>query len=780
MKDEFTNPLPKLVFDKKRTRVKFCPCGKSNKDVKFAPFVGYEDKGFCHSCGLTFLPELPGVENWRNLSFNKPIPVIKSKQEIEIIPMYILDEILIKYKHWDNDNHFIQWLGSEKRKEMDQVPFDNELVKSLIERYRLGNYGNCGNQYNGWTLFPYIDIQGRVRQMKIMDYNAETGKRVKEPQNKVLCVGKIILKNTEANIVACFYGEHLLAGNSKSVRLFESEATATYAAAFFPDSICLATGGTHGAKWVEPDVFKVLRGRKITLYPDIDTHELWEEKAMVLRDYNLDVIVSQIIVQKALSYSKSKGISYSELVKQKYDLRDFLKYQCNTNFVPSKNDFVINVPIHTTQPMERNLKLQIYDTAVDCNSFERITLQGESDKTAHVKPTKFDVAIEFVTVKIADLSTSLKDFQVRKQKYSIRTYNRIIRETQDGVLNRSSIPPIQIWMNLETGKWIILAGHSRVAAFSDLNDGVHGGEFKGKYEYIKAQIVDAKTLDEAKKVAKESNSGAPHTELENAIYVRDTILPLYADKPFATLLKKLDDIFGENYRRILAFAHLNPEGKPWQAMENFEGSQAGENKGKLKQAAKWIGEERMKHEQLTNAHEGEMYDFLITKSSMKDLKQTMFAQRVGSLLGKRDFNAEAPLNLARIKNKNTGEQEYDNQHAEIKAQLANKTKQLRDLNAQIVNTKLLQQQSIDTDNPINTYNEMLKLADAKIADLEKEIAAIKRKKRIFETRKRAMIIAGYGQKNLFTPEDKESTASFKSITTEAANLLGSKKSWPVQ
>lgn len=55
-------PLPKLKLDKKRFRVKHCPYHKDNKDGKFVPYVGFENKGYCHSCGETFSPELPKVE----------------------------------------------------------------------------------------------------------------------------------------------------------------------------------------------------------------------------------------------------------------------------------------------------------------------------------------------------------------------------------------------------------------------------------------------------------------------------------------------------------------------------------------------------------------------------------------------------------------------------------------------------------------------------------------------------------------------------------------------
>ncbi|MBK7097579.1 MAG: hypothetical protein IPH58_03420 [Sphingobacteriales bacterium] len=44
----------KLEFDKKRFRIKHCPCGKSNKDGKFIPYKGLDNCGYCHSCGKTF------------------------------------------------------------------------------------------------------------------------------------------------------------------------------------------------------------------------------------------------------------------------------------------------------------------------------------------------------------------------------------------------------------------------------------------------------------------------------------------------------------------------------------------------------------------------------------------------------------------------------------------------------------------------------------------------------------------------------------------------------
>ena len=129
-------PLPDLEFDKNRSRVKFCPCGKDNKDGKFVPYIGYENKGFCHSCGETFLPELPKVEQWNN---PQPTRYAKTKvqpqKQINFIPDTLFVKQLNNSKHLYSENHFIQWLGNTLRGEF---AFDDKTIKHLIENYFIG------------------------------------------------------------------------------------------------------------------------------------------------------------------------------------------------------------------------------------------------------------------------------------------------------------------------------------------------------------------------------------------------------------------------------------------------------------------------------------------------------------------------------------------------------------------------------------------------------------------------------------------------------------------
>jgi hypothetical protein len=66
----------KMTFDKRRNRVKLCPCGKSNKDGKFVPYEKHEIYGYCHSCGEHFRPTPDGnIPKTPKRVFKKEYPI---------------------------------------------------------------------------------------------------------------------------------------------------------------------------------------------------------------------------------------------------------------------------------------------------------------------------------------------------------------------------------------------------------------------------------------------------------------------------------------------------------------------------------------------------------------------------------------------------------------------------------------------------------------------------------------------------------------------------------
>jgi hypothetical protein len=233
--------------------------------------------------------------------------------------MQVLEQSLKQYSGLYDSNHFVQWLTDQSR---GACAFTDEIACELIERYYLGNAG----KYPGWVLFPYIDHKWRLRQLKLMDYDPTTGGRIKEPQSRVLAIGKKVLKNEQANLQYCLFGEHLLSGNDKPVKIFESEATAIYCSVFYPGAVCLATGGKNGFKFTAENLHP-LRGRTVTLYPDLDAYTEWEQKAADLRAMGLCATVSTLLMEQATEYARKYSISVEVMAKGKFDLRDVLKFQ---------------------------------------------------------------------------------------------------------------------------------------------------------------------------------------------------------------------------------------------------------------------------------------------------------------------------------------------------------------------------------------------------------------------------------------------------------------------
>ncbi|MBX3241030.1 MAG: hypothetical protein KIT80_16105 [Chitinophagaceae bacterium] len=152
-------------------------------------------------------------------------------------------------------NHFVQFLINL---------FGIKVASQLVSRYFIGT----SKHWSGATTFWQVDENGKIRAGKIMLYNPETGKRVKEPFPHIHWAHKV-LKLPEFKIGQCFFGEHLLVDKTKPVAIAESEKTAVIASFFFPQFVWLATGGAAGGcPWREFSVFKVLKDRDVILFPD--------------------------------------------------------------------------------------------------------------------------------------------------------------------------------------------------------------------------------------------------------------------------------------------------------------------------------------------------------------------------------------------------------------------------------------------------------------------------------------------------------------------------------
>ena len=282
----------KFVTGSQRYQVaKICPCGKNNKDGKFTPYLGFDDKGYCHSCGEIFLPETDKEKKqmyeYKESVANKPI---------KYLPFDLMEKSVLQHDKCS----LYSFLKSK---------FRQDIASKLCVDYLIGT-SSIGD-----TVFWQVDIDGNVRQAKIMKYDPLTGRRNKE--TGATFVGRKILNYQEdINLQQCFFGEFLLSMDlKKPIALIESEKSAVIASIYYPQFIWIATGGKNGAGWTERKVCKVLAGRNVILFPDLGAYDSWKEKgALMAAVAGCKLIISDILEINASEEDKKLGL----------DLADFL------------------------------------------------------------------------------------------------------------------------------------------------------------------------------------------------------------------------------------------------------------------------------------------------------------------------------------------------------------------------------------------------------------------------------------------------------------------------
>ena len=230
-----------LRFSNKRQAIKECPCGKSNKDGKFVPYIieGQVSNscGFCHACGDTFLPSLDRKEINNQGGKTKVIPLTITQK---LIDFTIVQKTLKAYSH----NNFVIWL--------------EKIVPNQVE-YLLACF-NIGTAKDGGTLFWNINIHNQATTVKRV-YYLENGHRDK---NKL---PEYIYKRSDGYL-PCLFGEFQLTKRPYDyIILVESEKTAVVGTAIIPQFIWIATGGANG---LTEEKAIVLKGRKVIIIYDCD------------------------------------------------------------------------------------------------------------------------------------------------------------------------------------------------------------------------------------------------------------------------------------------------------------------------------------------------------------------------------------------------------------------------------------------------------------------------------------------------------------------------------
>ncbi|RDC64615.1 DUF6371 domain-containing protein [Adhaeribacter pallidiroseus] len=196
--------------------------------------------------------------------------------------------------------------------------FGSELTTTLVSKYFVGTSDHWPNS----TIFWQIDTKGKIRGGKVMLYNPETGKRIKAPFNHISWVHST-LKDENYKLQQCLFGEHLLKTDPhKPVALVESEKTAIIASPYLPEFIWLATGGLSNFTL---EKCKVLAGRNVALYPDLNAYDKWNNKALEFA-HLAKFKISDFLETTATEEERCQGLDLADyLIRYDYNEYQFIQ-----------------------------------------------------------------------------------------------------------------------------------------------------------------------------------------------------------------------------------------------------------------------------------------------------------------------------------------------------------------------------------------------------------------------------------------------------------------------
>ena len=182
-------------------------------------------------------------------------------------------------------------------------------IERLADDYRLG----CTK--DGSVIYWQIDTESRVRTGKVMQYNPETGKRIKKESGAIDWVHAKLKRDNvlpdDFNLVQCLFGEHLLLKYpDKVVALVEAEKSALIGAGAMPEYLWLSTGGKQN---FNAEKCRVLKGRSILVFPDLGAFDDWQGKASTIeRQVGCKIEVVDLLERIASPEDRENGLDIAD------------------------------------------------------------------------------------------------------------------------------------------------------------------------------------------------------------------------------------------------------------------------------------------------------------------------------------------------------------------------------------------------------------------------------------------------------------------------------------
>ncbi len=289
-----------------------CPSCQQ-RDKTFSLYIDAETGEYIHptvgrcnresNCGHHYTPKQYFQDNSISIDIPKtykPRSVTPQPKPVSFIPIEVFKASLNPTAF--ETNNFAQFLINL---------FGVEVASQLVSRYFIATSKHWG----GATVFWQIDIQGKIRTGKIMLYSPTTGKRAKNLNPPIYWVHKA-LKQPEFELKQCLFGEHLLIDKTKPVAVVESEKTAVIASVYLPQFIWVSVGSLTN---LNADKCSILKGRTVTLFPDLNGFDKWNIKAKELSQLAI-FTVSDLLETKATEAERKQGLDLADfLIKFNYE-----------------------------------------------------------------------------------------------------------------------------------------------------------------------------------------------------------------------------------------------------------------------------------------------------------------------------------------------------------------------------------------------------------------------------------------------------------------------------
>ena len=283
---------------------------------------------------------------------------------------------------------------------------------------------------------------------------------------------------------------------------------------------------------------------------------------------------------------------------------------------------------------------------------------GETTVEPAVKPKTEKTSKNFVDKPIKEINTDEKRFQNRTELDKEQ-----LKQIKDN-WNDNELDPVVIWKDKD-GKTYLLAGHHRLEAAKQLGKKtIVSRYFKGTeaeaITYAKEKSNANRTMeqpfDRAKIYRKMREDGAKPKEIRTALETE-----------------------GKNKVYVENLSYLNPTGKVMTMLKSLRDAGDKQTARITEQVADWIGDARKFFPELTDAHETELYDWLVNKHALDKIKtKTEFNQRLTRVADAIRMNPEEPLNLEHKQTFGTLETEKNNQIAKVAGEIKELEKERKD------------------------------------------------------------------------------------------------------